>query len=78
MEIVITGRRTEVPERFRQQVEEKLAKIAPARPARPPGGRRAVARKRNPRQSQTCRKVEITVEGQGAGDPCGGAAPRSP
>jgi len=64
VEIVITGRRTEVPERFRQQAEEKLAKI----PQLAPRAHRVdveLSHERNPRQSQTCRKVEITVRAKG-------------
>lgn len=64
MEIVITGRRTEVPERFRRLAEEKLAKIGQLAP-------RALrvdvelSHERNPRQSSTSEKVEITVRDKG-------------
>ena len=64
MEIVITGRHTEVPERFRRLAEEKLAKIGQLAPK----AHRAdveLSHERNPRQSQTCEKVEITVRGKG-------------
>ena len=64
MDIVITGRRTEVPERFRQQVEEKLAKIAQLAP-RAHRVDVELSHERNPRQAQTCRKVEITVRDKG-------------
>jgi ribosomal subunit interface protein len=64
VEIVITGRRTEVPERFRQQAEEKLAKISQLAP-RAHRVDVELSHERNPRQSQTCRKVEITVRAKG-------------
>jgi ribosomal subunit interface protein len=64
VDIVITGRRTEVPERFRQQAEEKLAKIAQLAP-RAHRVDVELSHERNPRQSQTCRKVEITVRDKG-------------
>ena len=64
MEIVITGRRTEVPERYRRQVEEKLAKASQFAPR---AHRIDVewSRERNPRQSSHCEKVEITVRDRG-------------
>jgi ribosomal subunit interface protein len=64
VEIVITGRHTEVSDRFRRQAEEKLAKVSQLAP-------RALrvdvelSHERNPRQSQTCKKVEITVRDRG-------------
>ena len=64
MDIVITGRHTEVPERFRRLVEEKLPKIGSLAPKI----QRAdveLSHERNPRQSQTCEKVEITLRGKG-------------
>jgi ribosomal subunit interface protein len=64
VEIVITGRRTEVPERFRQQAEEKLAKISQLAP-RAHRVDVELSHERNPRQSQICRKVEITVRAKG-------------
>lgn len=64
MEIVITGRRTEVPERFRRVAEEKLAKIGQLAP-RAHRVDVELSHERNPRQSQTSEKVEITVLGKG-------------
>ena len=64
MDIVITGRHTEVPDRFRRLVEEKLAKVG----ALAPKAQRADvewSHERNPRQSSTCEKVEITIRGKG-------------
>jgi ribosomal subunit interface protein len=64
VEIVVSGRHTEVPERFRRLAEEKLLKIAPLAPK---AHRTDVelSHERNPRQSQNCEKVEITVRGKG-------------
>lgn len=64
MDIVITGRHTEVSERFRRLVEEKLFKIGQLAPK----VQRAdveLSHERNPRQSQTSEKVEITLRGKG-------------
>ena len=64
MEIVISGRHTEVSERFRRLAEEKLLKIGQLAPK---AHRTDVelSHERNPRQSQNCEKVEITVRGKG-------------
>ena len=64
MEIVITGRRTEVPERFRQQAAEKLAKVSQLAP-RAHRVDVELSHERNPRQAAHSRKVEITVRGKG-------------
>jgi len=64
VDIVISGRHTEVPERFRRLAEEKLAKVGQLAPK----AHRAdveLSHEKNPRQSQTCEKVEITVRGKG-------------
>ena len=64
MDIVITGRHTEVPDRFRRLVEEKLAKVGQLAPK----AQRADvewSHERNQRQSSTCEKVEITIRGKG-------------
>jgi ribosomal subunit interface protein len=64
VDIVITGRHTEVPDRFRRLVEDKLAKIGQLAPK----AQRADvewSHERNPRQSSTCEKVEITIRGKG-------------
>ena len=62
MEIVISGRHTEVPERFRRLAEEKLLKIGQLAPK----AQRTdveLSHEKNPRQSQKCERVEITVRG---------------
>ncbi len=64
MEIVITGRHTEVSERFRRLAEEKLVKVGQLAPK----AQRAdveLSHERNPRQTQTAEKVEITLRGKG-------------
>jgi ribosomal subunit interface protein len=64
VDIMITGRHTEVSERFRRLVEEKLSKISQLAPK----VQRAdveLSHERNPRQSQTSEKVEITLRGKG-------------
>jgi ribosomal subunit interface protein len=64
VDIVITGRHTDVSERFRRLVEEKLSKIGQLAPK----VQRAdveLSHERNPRQSQTSEKVEITLRGKG-------------
>ncbi|NLT54069.1 MAG: ribosome-associated translation inhibitor RaiA [Actinomycetales bacterium] len=64
MEIVVTGRHTEVSERFRQQAVDKLAKV----PQLAPRAHRIdveLSHERNPRQAQTSEKVEITVRARG-------------
>src|SRR3954447_26645315 len=64
VEIVVSGRHTEVPERFRRLAEEKLLKIGQLAPK---AHRTDVelSHEKNPRQSQNCEKVEITVRGKG-------------
>jgi ribosomal subunit interface protein len=64
VDIVITGRRTEVSERFRRQAEEKLVKVSQFNP----GAHRIdveLSHERNPRQSSQCERVEITVRDKG-------------
>ncbi len=64
MEIVVSGRHTEVPEKFRRLAEEKLVKVGQLAPK----AHRAdveLSHERNPRQSQNCERVEITVRGKG-------------
>jgi ribosomal subunit interface protein len=64
VDIVITGRHTEVSERFRGLVEEKLSKLGQLAPKM----QRAdveLSHERNPRQAQTAEKVEITLRGKG-------------
>jgi ribosomal subunit interface protein len=64
VEIVVSGRHIEVPERFRRAADEKLGKIGQLAPK---AHRVDVeyAHERNPRQSQKSERVEITVRGKG-------------
>jgi ribosomal subunit interface protein len=64
VEIVVSGRHTEVPERFRRLAEEKLVKVGQLAPK---AHRTDVelSHEKNPRQAQNCDKVEITVRGKG-------------
>lgn len=64
MEIVITGRHTDVPERFRRLATEKLEKIGQLAP-RAHRVDVELSHERNPRQSQIKEKVEITVRAKG-------------
>jgi len=64
MEIVVAGRHTEVPERFREQVEGKLAKVAQLAPT----AQRVdveVTRENNPKLADQRERVEITVRAKG-------------
>ena len=64
MDIVVKGRNVEVPEHFRQHVQDKLAPSERLDP-------RAylvdveLFHEKNPRQSSQCQRVEITVRGKG-------------
>jgi len=64
VDIVITGRRIEVTDRFRRLAEEKLAKVSQFTPS---AYRIDVelSHERNPRQSSHCERVEITVRDKG-------------
>jgi ribosomal subunit interface protein len=64
VEIVVSGRHTEVPERFRRLAEEKLVKVGQLAPK---AHRTDVelSHEKNPRQAPNCEKVEITVRGKG-------------
>lgn len=64
MEIAIVGRNTDVPERFRRHVEDKLAKV----PQLAPTAQRIdveVAHEPNPRMSDVRERVELTVRDKG-------------
>ena len=64
MEIVVTGRHTEVKERYRRHLEEKLAKV----PQLAPRIQRldvVVSHESNPRQTPVSERVEITCIGKG-------------
>lgn len=64
MEIVVVGRHTEVPERFRRHVEDKLAKVTQLAP-RAMRVDVEVTHEKNPRQSEVSERVELTVRGKG-------------
>jgi ribosomal subunit interface protein len=64
VDIVVKGRRTDVSERFRQHVTEKLAKIGKL------DGKLIsldveVSKERNPRLANRCERVEITCRSRG-------------
>lgn len=64
MEITVVGRHTEVPERFRRHVEEKLAKLENLAPT----AQRIdveVTHESNPRMAEISERVELTVRGKG-------------
>jgi ribosomal subunit interface protein len=64
VEIVVTARHTEVPERFRSHLEEKLAKVEQLSP-RIQQIVVALSHESNPRQSHTSERVELTVRAKG-------------
>ena len=64
MEIVVIGRHTEVPDRFRRHVEDKLAKITQLAP-RAQRVDVELTHENNPRQSDASERVELTVRGKG-------------
>ena len=64
MEIAVVGRHVEVPERFRRHVEDKLAKVSQLAP-RAQRIDVEIAHEKNPRQSGTSERVELTVRGKG-------------
>ncbi|WP_425956361.1 ribosome hibernation-promoting factor, HPF/YfiA family [Xylanimonas sp. McL0601] len=64
MEIVVVGRHTDVPERFRRHVEDKLAKVTQLAPL----AQRVdveVTHEKNPKLSDVCERVELTVRAKG-------------
>ncbi|QAY63331.1 ribosome-associated translation inhibitor RaiA [Xylanimonas allomyrinae] len=64
MEIVVAGRHTEVPERFRRHVEDKLAKVTQLAPL----AQRVdveVTHENNPKLSDVRERVELTVRAKG-------------
>lgn len=64
MEIVVVGRHTEVPARFRRHVEDKLSKITQLAPY----AQRVdveVTHESNPRQAAASERVELTVRNRG-------------
>ncbi len=64
MEIVVRGRNVEVPEHFRQHVEDKVGQLE-----RFDGKLSRIDvelfHEKNPRQSANCQRVEITLRGKG-------------
>jgi ribosomal subunit interface protein len=64
VDIVVKGRHAEIPERFRQQVAEKLAKIEKLDP-KVISVDVELSNERNPRQSDLCDRVELTVHSRG-------------
>ena len=66
MEIVVRGRNVEVPEHYRQHVEDKVGQLE-----RFDGKLKmlrmdvALFHEKNPRQSAHCQRVEITLRGKG-------------
>jgi ribosomal subunit interface protein len=65
MEIVVKGRRTEVSERFRRHVQDKLAKLE-RWDGKIVSVDVEVAKERNPRLTDVCERVEITCVTRGA------------
>jgi ribosomal subunit interface protein len=64
VEIVVTARHTEVSDRFRRHLEEKLGKVGQLAP-RVQRLDVAISHEANPRQAQTRDRVEITVRAKG-------------
>ena len=64
MDIIVSGRRTDVPDRFRSHVESKLSKLAQI-DSRILSVDVEVSRESNPRLSETAERVEITARGKG-------------
>jgi ribosomal subunit interface protein len=64
VEIVVRGRRTEVPDRFRQHVQDKLGKLGKYdnRMSRLDG---EVTRENNPRLADEAERIEITAHSKG-------------
>ncbi|WP_018155363.1 ribosome hibernation-promoting factor, HPF/YfiA family [Demetria terragena] len=59
MEITITGRHTEVPDRFRRHIEDKLSKVSQL-DSRVGRCDVVISHESNPRQSKAAERVEIT------------------
>jgi ribosomal subunit interface protein len=64
VEIVVTGRHTEVPERFRRHLEEKLAKVTQLAP-RMQRLDVVISHEPNKRQAKACDRIEITCVDRG-------------
>jgi ribosomal subunit interface protein len=65
MDIVVKGRNVEVPDHYRERVDEKLTRLERY-------DRKTIRvdvelfHERNPRQSKNCQRVEITLQGKGS------------
>jgi ribosomal subunit interface protein len=64
VEIVVKGRRTEVPDRFRQHVVDKLAKLEKW-DAKIISLDVELSKERNPRLSDVCERIELTCRTRG-------------
>jgi ribosomal subunit interface protein len=64
MEIVVRGRNVEVPEHFRQHVEDKVGQLERF-DAKIERFDVELLHEKNPRQSSNCQRVEITLRGKG-------------
>jgi ribosomal subunit interface protein len=64
VEIVVTGRNVEVPDHFRVHVSDKLARLE-RYDQKIIGMEVELFHERNPRQSKSCQRVEITTRGCG-------------
>lgn len=64
MEIVVVGRNTEVPDRFRRHVEEKLSKVEQLAP-RAQRIDVELTHERNPRLADRAERIELTVRDKG-------------
>ncbi|KMY23058.1 ribosomal subunit interface protein [Actinobaculum suis] len=64
MEIVVTGRNSEVSDRFREHVENKLSKVELFAP-RAQRVEVVITKENNPAQADTAKTVEITVHDKG-------------
>jgi len=64
VEVVVTGRHTDVKERFRRHVEDKLEKVTQLAP-RVQRIDVEVSHEKNRRQADNCERVEITVRDKG-------------
>jgi ribosomal subunit interface protein len=76
VDIVVKGRQAEIHERFRQQVADKLAKIEKLDP-KVISVDVELSKERNPRQSDLCERVELTVHSRGPVVRAEAAAPDS-
>ncbi|QUH04842.1 ribosome-associated translation inhibitor RaiA [Saccharopolyspora erythraea] len=64
MDIVVKGRNVEVPDHYRQHVDEKLTRLE-RYSKKTIRADVELFHERNPRQAKTCQRVEITLKGKG-------------